>query len=252
MAYRLYYWSGIPGRGEPIRLAFEDADVPYVDVARLPASKGGGDAAIARVLAASRQGLRPFAPPVLEHGALRLAQTAHILHWLGPRIGRAPAGERARLAAHEIQLTISDLWAEVHDTHHPIATGLYYEDQRTEAKRRAGHLRDERLPKFLGWFEDAIRGPYVFGRTASYVDLSLFQTVAGLRYAFPRAMNGLARKLPKLDALHDRVRARPRLAAYLASDRRLAFNEDGIFRHYDELDAPLPRPRPRRRPRRSA
>jgi glutathione S-transferase len=242
MAYRLYYWTGIPGRGEPIRLALEDADVPYVDVARLPASKGGGDAAVARILA-SRHGLRPFAPPVLEVGALRLAQTAHILHWLAPRIGRAPAGERARLAAHEIQLTISDLWAEVHDTHHPIATSLYYEDQRTEAKRRADHLRDERLPKFLGWFEAAVRGPYVFGRTASYVDLSLFQTVAGLRYAFPRAMNALAKKLPKLDALHDRVRARPRLAAYLASDRRLAFNEDGIFRHYDELDAPLARSR---------
>jgi glutathione S-transferase len=242
MVYRLYYWTFIPGRGEPIRLAFEDAGVPYVDVARLPAGKGGGDAAVARILA-TKQGLRPFAPPVLEVGALRIAQVAHILHWLAPRIGRAPAGERARLAAHQIQLTISDLWAEVHDTHHPVAVSLTYEQQRAEAKRRAGHLRDERLPKFLGWLEHAVRGPYVFGRTASYVDLSLFQTIAGLRYAMPRAMNALARKLPKLGALHDRVRERPRLAAYLASDRRLAFNEDGIFRHYDELDTPLARSR---------
>jgi glutathione S-transferase len=242
MRYRLYYWSAIPGRGEPIRLALEDAGIPYDDVARLPASQGGGDAAVARVLTA-KNGLRPFAPPVLEAGSLRLAQAAHILHWLAPRIDRAPAGERARLAAHQIQLTITDLWAEVHDTHHPIAVGLYYEDQKAEAKRRAEHLRDERLPKFLGWFEDAVKGPYVFGRTASYVDLSLFQTIAGLRYAFPRAMNALARKLPKLEALHDRVRERPRLAAYLASDRRLAFNQDGIFRHYDELDAPLARSR---------
>jgi glutathione S-transferase len=242
MRYRLYYWSAIPGRGEPIRLALEDAGAPYDDVARLPASQGGGDAAVARVLTA-KNGLRPFAPPVLEAGSLRLAQAAHILHWLAPRIGRAPAGERARLAAHQIQLTITDLWAEVHDTHHPIAVGLYYEDQKAEAKRRAQHLRDERLPKFLGWFEHAVKGPYVFGRTASYVDLSLFQTIAGLRYAFPRAMNALARTLPKLEALHDRVRERPRLAAYLASDRRLAFNQDGIFRHYDELDAPLARSR---------
>jgi glutathione S-transferase len=242
MRYRLYYWSAIPGRGEPIRLALEDAGIPYDDVARLPASHGGGDAAVARVLTA-KNGLRPFAPPVLEAGSLRLAQAAHILHWLAPRIDRAPAGERARLAAHQIQLTITDLWAEVHDTHHPIAVGLYYEDQKAEAKRRAEHLRDERLPKFLGWFEDAVKGPYVFGRTASYVDLSLFQTIAGLRYAFPRAMNALARTLPKLEALHDRVRERPRLAAYLASDRRLAFNQDGIFRHYDELDAPLARSR---------
>lgn len=242
MRYRLYYWSGIPGRGEPIRLAFEDAGVPYIDVARLPTSRGGGDAAVARVLTA-KNGLRPFAPPVLEAGSLRIAQAAHILQWLAPRIGRAPTGERAQIAAHQIQLTITDLWAEVHDVHHPIAVSLYYEDQRTEAKRRAGHLRDERLPKFLGWFEDAVKGPYVFGRAASYVDLSLFQTIAGLRYAFPRAMNALAKKLPKLEALHDRVRERPRLAAYLGSDRRLAFNEDGIFRHYDELDAPLARSR---------
>jgi glutathione S-transferase len=248
MTYRLYYWSGIPGRGEPIRLALEDTGTAYVDVARLPASKGGGDAAVARILRTGT-GMRPFAPPVLEQGSLRIAQAAQILQWLAPRIGLVPAAERTRLAAHQIQLTLADLWAEVHDTHHPISTDLYYEDQRPEARRRAGYFRDQRLPKFLAWLEQAIRGPYLFGRTASYVDLSLFQTVVGLRYAMPRAMTALGPRIPRLDAVADRVAARPRIAAYLASPRRLAFNQDGIFRHYDELDAPLRRAT-RRRPAR--
>ena len=241
MGYRLYYWPGIQGRGEPIRLAFEDAGVAYVDVARLPASQGGGVAAIQRILSGRDGGLRPFAPPVLVSGNRTIAQTALILHWLAPRIGLAPASERARLTAHQLQLTLTDLWSEVHDTHHPIAVSLYYEDQADEARRCAKHLREERLPKYLGWLEAAIRGPYLFGRSASYVDLSLFQTVAGLTYAMPHAMAALMRRLPSLRALHDRVAARPRIAAYLASPRRIPFNEGGIFRHYDELDAPRPR-----------
>jgi glutathione S-transferase len=241
MDYRLYYWPGIQGRGEPIRLAFEDAGVPYVDVARLPIAKGGGSKAIEKVLRGRRGALRPFAPPVLEYGDLTIAQSAAILEWLAPRIGLAPAAEKARIAAHQIQLTIADLWAEVHDTHHPIATSLYHEDQEVEAIRRARYLRDERLPKFLGWFEAAIQGPYVFGRKASYVDLSLFQTALGLTYAMPNAMARLTPKLKKLRALRERVAARPRIAAYMASPRRLPFNEGGIFRHYDKLDAPRKR-----------
>ena len=236
MDYRLFYWPGIQGRGEPVRLAFEDAGVPYVDVARLPPSKGGGVKAIEKVLRGGNGSLRPFAPPVLVYGDRTIAQTAAILEWLAPRIGLAPAGEKARIAAHQIQLTIADLWAEVHDTHHPIATSLYHEDQEVEAIRRAKYLREERLPKFLGWFEQAVHGPYVFGPRASYVDLSLFQTLVGLEYALPNAMARLEKKVPKLRTLRDRVAARPRLAAYLASPRRLPFNEHGIFRHYDKLD----------------
>jgi glutathione S-transferase len=231
--YQLYYWPGIQGRGELIRLAFEDAGVAYDDVAAREGVK-----AVQRILHGAG-GLRPFAVPALVHGDLVLAQTAAILAWLGPRLDLAPDGERERLAAHQLQLTITDLWAEVHDTHHPIASSLYYEDQKVEANRRAAHLRDERLPKYLGWFEDAAGdGPYLFGDRPSTVDLSLFQTLAGLDYAMPRTMAGLAPRLPRLRALHDRVAARPRIAAYLASPRRAPFDEHGIFRHYPELDAP--------------
>lgn len=230
--YQLYYWPGIQGRGELVRLAFEEAGVGYDDVAARE-----GVAAVQRILK-GRDGRRPFAVPVLVAGDVVLAQTAAILAWLAPRIGLAPDGERERLAAHEMQLTITDLWAEIHDTHHPIAPSLYYDDQKPEAKRRAGHLRDERLPRFLGWFEEvAGAGPYLFDDRPSTVDLSLFQTVAGLDYAMPRTMAALAPRIPRLRALHDRVAARPRIAAYLASPRRAPFDEHGLFRNYPELDA---------------
>jgi len=234
--YQLYYWPEIQGRGEPIRLAFEEAGVPYDDVGRRPEEEGGGDAAIVRILRETHKGLRPFAPPVLVYGDLVIAQSAEILQWLAPRLGLVPDGERERLAAHQIQLTIADFFVEVHDVHHPIGVSLYYEDQRDEALRRAKPFTHERLPKFLAWFEHAITGDHVFGDTVSYVDLSLFQTVAGLDYAFPRAMKRLAPKIKRLRALHERIAERPRIAAYLASPRRIPFNEMGIFRHYDELD----------------
>lgn len=224
MKYELFYWPEIQGRGEFVRLALEDAGASYLDVARDPKQKGR----LARELAASHV----FAPPFLRAGKLVLSQTANILSYLGPRLGLAPSSEPARARLHQEQLTIMDFVAEVHDTHHPIASSLYYEDQQVEAKRRAESFRRERLPKFLGYFEAGVAPR----RRITYVDLSLFQMVAGLRYAFPRAMKRLERRHPKLVALHERVSARPRLADYLASERRLPFNQAGIFRHYPELD----------------
>lgn len=240
--YDLYYWPGIQGRGELVRLAFEDAGVPYVDVVRKPESEGGGIAAMQRFLSGEAGGLRPYAPPFLVVGDLVLAQTALILQWLGPRIGLAPDGEHDRLAVMQIQLTVADTLAEIHDVHHPIASSLYYEDQKPEAARRAGHLVRERLPKYLGWLEDVLRrngasgGRWLVGDRISTVDLSTFQLMAGLGYAFPNAMRRLRPALPGLCALSDRVAARPRLAAYLASERRIPWNTHGLFRHYPELD----------------
>jgi glutathione S-transferase len=232
--YELYYWPGIPGRGEYVRLAFEDAGVPYDDVCRGP----GGIAALRRVLAGELGGPRPFAPPVLRHGDVLVAQTAAILHWVAPRIGAVPDDPRARLAAHQHELTISDLVVEAHDIHHPIAGSLYYEDQKVEAARRAEVFVRERLAKLLGYVEDVLvraGGDHLIG-APSYVDLSWFHTLAGLRYALPRAMARLDEAIPRTRALEARVRARPRIAAYLASPRRQAFNEHGLFRHYPELD----------------
>ncbi len=238
MPYQLYYWPGIQGRGEFVRLALEEAGAPYVDVAR----RAGGMAAMLRLMQSPRVAAPPFAPPFLKSGRLLIAQTANILLYLGPRLGLAPAGEGGRLFAHQLQLTIADLVQEVHDTHHPISTELYYEDQRREAKLRAAAFVRYRAPKFLGYFERVLernaagRG-YAIGGRLTYPDLSLFQIVEGLRYAFPRAMARIERAHPRLVALHDKVAARPRLAAYLSSERRIPFNEDGIFRRYPALDA---------------
>ncbi|HET9715351.1 MAG TPA: glutathione S-transferase [Pseudolabrys sp.] len=235
MQYQLFYWPEIQGRGEFVRLALEDAGADYVDVARKP---GGMDRMIA-VMNSQREKHPPFAPPFLKAGKLLIAQVANILFYLGPRFGLAPREEAARLWLHQLQLTVTDFLKEIHDTHHPVGSGLYYEDQKSEAKRYAGGFLDQRGPKYLGYFESVLKksgGPFLLGRRASYIDLSMFQLIEGLRYAFPRAMKEWERKLPGIVAVHDKIAIRPRVKSYLVSPRRIAFNESGIFRHYPELD----------------
>jgi glutathione S-transferase len=234
MRYELHYWPDIQGRGEFVRLALEEAGADYVDVAR----RGGGVDAMMRMMKGRKR--PPYAPPFLKAGKLVIAQAALILHYLAPKLKLVPRSEADRLWAHQLQLTITDLVKEIHDTHHPIASALYYEQQRAPAKRYTAEFWRHRVPKMMGYFEGVLEnsgGPFVFGRRLSYVDLSLFQIVAGLRYAFPRRMARFEKKVPRLVALHDRVAKRPRIAAYLASKRRIAFNEWGVFRHYQELDA---------------
>jgi len=237
MRYELYYWPSIQGRGEFVRLALEEAGAEYIDVARNPRR---GVPMLMRFLEGKSQGRLPFAPPFLKAGKLVLAQTANILLWLAPRHDLVPKSEAVRLWAHQLQLTIADWLVEVHDAHHPIGGAFYYEDQKPESKRRAAHFTAERLPKFLGYFERVLmreKGGWLLGKAFSYADLSLFQMIAGLRYAFPRAMQRLEAKYPRQVALHDRVASRPRIAAYLASKRRIGFNRHDLFRHYPELDA---------------
>lgn len=242
VTYELFYWPSIQGRGEFVRLALEAAAAPYVDVARLSPEAGGGVGAMTTVLAQAAAGGPFFAPPVLRHGAVTLSQTAAILQYLGPRLDLVPEDEASRLRANHLQLTIADFVLETHDTHHPIASSLFFDDQRAEAARRAVFYVKDRIPKYLGYFErvletnTASRGQHAVGARLSYVDLSLFQLMAGLGYAFPRALAHLADKLPRLMALRDAVATLPTLVAYLASPRRIPFNEQGIFRHYAELD----------------
>ena len=232
MRYELYYWPSIQGRGEFVRLSLEEAGADYIDVARTPRR---GVPALMRFLEGKSQGRLPFAPPFLKAGKLVIAQTANILLWLAPRHGLVPKNEESRLWAHQLQLTMADWLVEVHDAHHPIGGAFYYEDQKPESKRRAAHFTAERLPKFLGYFERVLvreKGGWLLGKAFSYADLSLFQMIAGLRYAFPRAMGSLEPKYPRSVALHERVAAWPRIAAYLRSQRCVDFNQHVIFRHY--------------------
>lgn len=235
--YELYYWPTIQGRGEYIRLAFEEAGADYIDVARLPESKGGGEEALMAFVTSPEHAPPPFAPPILKWGDLVIAQTANILQFVAPQLGLVPKDERSRALANQLQLTLADFIAEAHDVHHPIGSGLYYEEQKAEAKRRAENFLEERVPKFLHYFERALpRGGHFIGNAVSYVDLSMAQVLWGLEYAFPKAFAREQRKIRRLCALRDAVAARPRIAAYLASDRRLPFNNDDLFRHYPELD----------------
>lgn len=235
--YELYYWPGIQGRGEFVRLALEAAGVRYRDAAR-----NGGLKKMMRLLEGAALERPPFAPPFLKAGDSLIGQTANILMFLGAHHDLAPSDEAGRLWANQLQLTIADFVVEIHDTHHPISSGLYYEDQLDEAKRRAADFLESRAPKFLGYFERVLAAnkagsAHLIGDRLTYPDLSLFQIVSGLRYAFPRATARLEQSLPLTVALHARVEAHPRIAAYLASPRRLPFNQEGIFRHYPELDS---------------
>jgi glutathione S-transferase len=239
MTYELYYWPSIQGRGEFVRLALEEAGADYVDVARGSEKDGAGVPALMKLLNDPSLPRPPFAPPFLKAGDLIVAHTANILMYLGTHHGLVPADEAGRLWANSLQLSVTDFAKEIHDTHHPIASGLYYEQQADEAKRYTEEFLKTRLPKYLGYFEKVIErndGTHAIGTAVSYVDLSLFQLIAGLRYAFPNAMARAEKDTPRLVALHDRVAKRPRIAAYLASPRRIPFNEQGLFRKYPELD----------------
>jgi len=237
MRYELYYWASIQGRGEFVRLVLEEAGAAYVDIARTE----GGEERMLALLDDDELTCPPFAPPFLKVGNRLIGQTANILLFLGERHGLAPKRDAGRLWTHQLQLTLGDFVDEVHDVHHPIAASLYYDDQRREAKRRAADFVANRLPKFCGYFERVLAGnpsgpAHLVGARLTYADLSLFQVVAGMRYAFPNAMARVAPQCPQVSALHARVAARPRIAAYLASARRLPFNQQDIFRHYAELD----------------
>jgi glutathione S-transferase len=237
MRYQFYYWPTVQGRGEFVRLALEEAGADYVDVAR----RKGGVASMMKIIDDKRSARPPFAPPFLKAGKLIIAQTANVLSYLGPRLNLLPRDEAAQLWAHQLQLTITDLVVEIHDTHHPITSWLYYEEQKPAAKRRTRDFWRYRVPKFLGYFERVLQkngGQYLIGRRLSYVDLSVFQIIEGLRYAFPKRMKRFEKKIPGLVALHDRVAKRPRIKAYLASKRRIAFSQRGIYRYFKELDAP--------------
>jgi len=236
MRYELYYWPTIQGRGEFIRLALEEAGADYVDVAR----KGKrGMAAMQKILDDKRSARPPYAPPFLKAGNLLIAQTAEILFYLGTQLNLAPRDEAGRLWAHQLMLTISDLVVEIHDTHHPVSGWLYFEEQIPSALRRTQDFWRYRVPKYLGYFERVLQrngGQFLVGRRLSYVDLSIFQIVEGLRYAFPRRMKRFEKKVPGLIALHDRVAKRPRIKAYLASERRIPFSQWGIYRYFAQLD----------------
>jgi len=241
MIYELYYWPGIQGRGEYVRLALEDAGAAYVDVAYVPDAKGGGVPAMERYLEGEDVERPPFAPPFLKAGRQLIGQTANILLYLGGRLDLAPRDAPGKLWTHQLQLTIADFLVEIHDTHHPIGGGLYYAEQKPAAKRRARDFRENRLPKFLGYFERVLErnpagGPGMVGRRITYADLSMAQVVAGLRYAFPVASRRTLRGCPRLRTLHDVVFARPRIDRYVRSSRRIPFNNDDLFRRYPELD----------------
>jgi len=239
MIYELYYWPGIQGRGEYVRLAFEEAGVAYRDIALVPEEAGGGVAGLTKFLEGPGVAHPPFAPPFLKAGRTLVGQTANILLYLGGRLELAPRTGAGKLWVHQLQLTLADFITEIHDTHHPLGGGLYYEDQKKEAKRRTREFLAERLPKFLGYFETVIvRSPgkrWLAGPALTYADLSLAQVIAGLRYAFPNATKRALADCPHARMLHERIFARPRIRRYLQSDRRVHFNNDDIFRRYPEL-----------------
>jgi glutathione S-transferase len=237
MRYELYYWPTVQGRGEFIRLALEEAGADYVDVARRGKA---GMASMMKLMRDHRQGRPPYAPPFLKAGKTIVAQTANVLLFLGPRLKLVPRNDPARLWAHQLQLTISDLVVEIHDTHHPVSSWLYFEEQRPAALRRTKDFWRYRVQKYLGYFERLLKksgGRFILGHRLSYVDLSLFQIIEGLRYAFPKRMQRFERNIPGLVALHDRIARRPRVAAYLTSPRRIPFSQWGIYRYFKELDA---------------
>ena len=241
MPYEFYYWPMIQGRGEVVRLALEEAGVDYVDVARSDEKQEDNRAAILAILQDPDLERPPFAPPFLLDNGVMIAQAAAILQYLAPKINLIGNEETEKIFAHQIQLTVTDFLMEVHDTHHPLASALYYEDQVEEAKKRSANFIELRIPKYMDYFEKILtnnksNSGWLIGDKVTYPDLSLFQIIEGLQYAFPKAFSKIGKKYPKALALRDAITVRPNTAVYLASDRRIPFNTMGVFRHYPELD----------------
>lgn len=243
--YELIYWPSIPGRGEFIRLIFEEAGAPYSDVAKNPdeAMKAVMDYGSAKNLGDDTNPA-VFAVPVLNHGDLTIHQTPTILQYLAPKFGLAPKEGHGVWHLNQIVLTILDgLSNEIHDTHHPLGTNLYYEDQKPEAKRRAKSFREERLPKYLRYVQRLLDsktsgdGPWLYGGGLTYADLVLFQALDGTKFAFPKSIEKLEKSgdYDGVFKLYQAVKERPNIKQYLESDRRAAYS-DGIYRYYPELE----------------
>ena len=200
-----------------MRLALEEAGADYVDVARRGRQTRRAPAMM-KLLESNPAGAAALCAAVPEAGKDISRRRRSFCSISAPRLSLAPRDEAGRLWAHQLQLTVTDLVVHIHDTHHPVSGWLYYEEQRPAAKRRTADFWRYRAPKFLGYFERVLQrngGKYMVGRRLTYVDLSLFQIVEGLRYAFPKRMKRFEKKVPLLIALHDRVAKRPRIAAYL-------------------------------------
>ena len=241
MPYEFYYWPMIQGRGEVVRLALEEAGANYIDVARSDKKNADNREAILAILQDDNLEKPPFAPPFLSDNGLIISQAAAILQYLAPRINLIGTDEAEQIFAHQIQLTVTDFLMEVHDTHHPLASALYYEDQMEEAKKRSANFIELRIPKYLDYFERILNNNrstsgWLIGDKLTYPDLSLFQIIEGLNYAFPNGFSKIKKNYPKLLLLRDAVKIRPNISAYLASNRRIPFNTKGVFRHYPELD----------------
>ncbi|MCJ1456587.1 hypothetical protein MMC28_006949 [Mycoblastus sanguinarius] len=245
--YELLYWPSHPGRGEHIRLCFEEAGIPYKDTTN--ESKEKGMSALLSLISPEATGTAanppPFAPPMLRHGDLLLAQAPNILLYIGPRLGLVPDHENALYHVNQLALTALDgLSNEVHDTHHPVGVNLYYEEQKAEALKKSEDFRERRLPKFLGYFERVLAGEasnggeWLYGGQLTYADLVLWQCLDGVRFAFPNCFER-ARKsgeYTKVFGLMEQVEKRENIKSYLKSERRQPYN-NGIYRYYPELDA---------------
>ena len=246
--YELIYWPGIPGRGEHIRLALEEAGANYTDVANT--GKGGVKVVYSQIEAKNtgdEHNPPPLAPPILKHGDLKISQTPNILMYLGPQLGLVPSQDTnpdGIWHVNSLTLTALDgLSNEAHDTHHPVAVDLFYEEQKEVAKQKSAYYIQDRVPKFLGYFERVLRGKasgggeWLYGGQLTYADLVLFQTIDGVSFAFPKCIAQLrgSGEYEAVFALYERVKARPKVKAYLESDRRQKYSE-GIYRHYPELD----------------
>ncbi|KAI0205629.1 glutathione S-transferase protein-like protein [Astrocystis sublimbata] len=256
--YELIYWCSCPARGEHIRLALEEAGAPYSDTLSLGMEKCWKK--VEEYIAddyMGESGNPPYyAPPFFKHGSLMISQTSNILMYLGPRLGLSGSKEGDAYRVNALALTALDgLSDEVHQTHHPIAHDLFWEDQKEESRRCSKEWVKDRLPKHLGFWDKVLKcekalpgawsmgeseaspGPWLLGDTFTYADLVLFQCIDGVLFAFPRAMKQAkdSGKYDRVFQLHDAVAARPNIAAYLSSNRRQEYNI-GIYRYYEEND----------------
>jgi len=212
------------GRAEYLRVLFEEAGVPYQDVT------AGLRAFFWQNLEA--QPYPALAPPAIRKNNFILGQTAVCAKRLAMEFGFYPTDEDDAAHAEQIVTTVHEYIAEGRSAFHPVKNTMSYHDQKEEAKPYIAAFKADRLPRYMTNFERFLKanrggGGFFVGDSLSYVDLQVMVMLQVTRSQFPDAWEALDAKLLK-DHLAQ-MEARPRIKAYLLSDRKQPFAGDSMM-----------------------
>ena len=204
MAYRLFYWEK-RGRGEQIRLLLNELGQEYEDV-YVPMNE--------EFMKLKRQGpgtLYFGSVPMLEDGDFKLAQGPVIMNYLGRKHGLMPADLQPAAKTEAMVVGAEDM---------RMAYFRLLGDGREEkqAKFVGGAWNDRWLSAWSGLIELNGDTGYLVGSTLTQADLAVWDALDAIITWIDGATFASFARVQKF---YESIKARPAIASYLASDRRI-------------------------------